>query len=89
MATNNQTGSIGDGLRLARVQRQRSTRKLAEALGVSQSRVMQIERSGDNLEIPTIVRVANSLGYKVLVQLVPIDKADQTISLPISSIGEV
>lgn len=89
MNTSSQVSAIGEGLKLARVQRQLSTRKLAEVLGVSQSRVMQIERSGDNLEIPTIARVAKSLGYKVLVQLVPEDAAQEAISVPIPDLSEV
>jgi predicted XRE-type DNA-binding protein len=63
--------ALGEGLKLARQRRHLTTRQLASALGVSQSRVVHIEQANENLEMQTVARVAKQLGYRVLVQFIP------------------
>ena len=75
--------AIGEGLRLARKQRRLTTRQLAQALGVSQSRVVHMEQASDSLEIQTVARVAKQLGYRVLVQLIPEDANESAISVTV------
>lgn len=75
--------AIGEGLRLARKQRRLTTRQLAQALGISQSRVVHMEQASDSLEIQTVARVAKQLGYRVLVQLIPEDANESAISVTV------
>jgi DNA-binding XRE family transcriptional regulator len=75
--------AIGQGLKLARKQRKLTTRQLASALGVSQSRVVHIEQANDSLEIQTVARVAKQLGYRVLVQLIPENASEAAISVTV------
>ncbi len=75
--------AIGQGLKLARKQRKLTTRQLASALGISQSRVVHIEQANDSLEIQTVARVAKELGYRVLVQLIPENASEAAISVTV------
>ena len=75
--------AIGQGLKLARKQRKLTTRQLASALGVSQSRVVHIEQANESLEIQTVARVAKELGYRVLVQLIPENASEAAISVTV------
>lgn len=77
------SAAVGEGLKLARKQRRLTTRQLATALGVSQSRVVHIEKANDSLELQTVARVAKQLGYRVLVQLIPENAADLAISVSV------
>ncbi len=79
--------AIGQGLKLARKQRKLTTRQLASALGVSQSRVVHIEQANDSLEIQTVARVAKELGYRVLVQLIPENATEAAISVTVPQFG--
>ncbi len=78
--------AIGQGLKLARKQRKLTTRQLASALGVSQSRVVHIEQANESLEIQTVARVAKELGYRVLVQLIPENASEAAISVIVPQI---
>jgi predicted XRE-type DNA-binding protein len=73
--------ALGEGLKLARQRRNLTTRQLASALGVSQSRVVHIEQANENLEMQTLARVAKQLGYRVLVQLIPENANEASISV--------
>jgi transcriptional regulator with XRE-family HTH domain len=74
---------VGESLRIARKQRRLTTRQLAAELGVSQSRVVHMEQANDNLEIQTVARVAKTLGYRVLLQLIPEDTTKAAISVTV------
>ncbi len=65
---------VGELLRLARRSRKLSARALGERVGVSQPRVTAIEQASTDLELDTIARFASGLGYRVVVQLVPISE---------------
>jgi predicted XRE-type DNA-binding protein len=73
--------ALGEGLKLARQRRNLTTRQLASALGVSQSRVVHIEQANENLEMQTVTRVAKKLGYRVLVQFIPENTNETSISI--------
>jgi ribosome-binding protein aMBF1 (putative translation factor) len=75
--------AVGESLKIARKQRRLTTRQLAAELGVSQSRVVHMEQANDNLEIQTVARVAKTLGYRVLLQLIPEDASEAAISVTV------
>ncbi len=79
-------GRIGEGLREARKRRKLSTRALADRLNISQTRVVNVERASETLELQTIARFAAQLGYRLAVQLIPEDANDPAmlIQLPTS-----
>jgi DNA-binding XRE family transcriptional regulator len=76
--------ALGEGLKLARQRRHLTTRQLASALGVSQSRVVHIEQANENLEMQTVTRVAKKLGFRVLVQFIPenVNEAAISVNMP-------
>ena len=76
---------IGEGLREARKRRKLSTRALAEQLHISQTRVVNVERASETLELQTIARFAAQLGYRLAVQLIPEDANEPAmlIQLPV------
>ena len=67
---------IGEGLREARKRKKLSTRALAEKLQISQTRVVNVERASETLELQTVARFAAQLGYRLAVQLIPEDESD-------------
>lgn len=62
--------SVGDLIASARSQAGSSLRRAGEAVGVSHSRIQQLEAS-ENLEVSTLVRVAAGLGFRVKISLEP------------------
>lgn len=62
--------SVGELLRKAREESGRSLRDAGAMVGVSHSRVRELEHSS-NVEVATLARVAEALGYKVRIMLEP------------------
>lgn len=62
--------SLGRLMRSARANAGLSLADVAQRLGVTRSRVHQMEREGANLELHTVERYANALGYEVRVVFV-------------------
>lgn len=62
--------SLGQLMRSARANAGLSLADVAQRLGVTRSRVHQMEREGANLELHTVERYANALGYEVRVVFV-------------------
>jgi ribosome-binding protein aMBF1 (putative translation factor) len=62
--------SIGEMLRQARVKSGLTGTELATRLGLSKVRVSQLERVGLDIEVSTLVRVADALGYELRLELV-------------------
>jgi ribosome-binding protein aMBF1 (putative translation factor) len=73
--------TVGDGLRQARKRRKLSSRQLAIQLELSQTRIMEMERANTELELRTVARVAEGLGYRVKLELIPDDVNEPTISV--------
>jgi ribosome-binding protein aMBF1 (putative translation factor) len=73
--------TVGDGLRQARKRRKLSSRQLASQLDLSQTRIMELERANTQLELRTVARVAEGLGYRVKLELIPDDASEPTISI--------
>ncbi len=68
-----QAAKIGDLVKLARKTRKISVRELAKKINVSHPRVLEVENSDVTLEIQTLVRYANVLGFTVKVSFEPIE----------------
>ncbi len=62
--------SIGTMLREARRKRGLTGTQLATRLGMSKMRISQLEHSDANVEVATLARVAQALGYELRVELV-------------------
>ena len=62
--------SVGQLLQKAREEAGRSLRQAGEAVGVSHTRVRELEHSS-NIEVATLARVAEALGYSVRIVLEP------------------
>lgn len=62
--------SLGETLSKAREQAGLSLREAADVIGISHSRIQQLE-SSENLEIETLARVAAGLGFKATLNLEP------------------
>jgi ribosome-binding protein aMBF1 (putative translation factor) len=73
--------TVGDGLRQARKRRKLSSRQLALQLELSQTRIMEMERANTELELRTVARVAEGLGYRVKLELIPEVLNEPTISV--------
>ncbi len=73
--------TVGDGLRQARKRRKLSSRQLASQLDLSQTRIMELERANTQLELRTVARVAEGLGYQVKLELIPDDANEPTIRI--------
>ena len=65
--------NVGEMISNIREQAGISLREAAEAIGVSHSRIQQLENS-DNIEIGTLARVAVGLGFQVKISLEPSEK---------------
>jgi len=55
----------------AREKRGLSTRELAQKVGVSQPRVIQVQNAGETLNLTTLVKFAGALGYRLRLEFVP------------------
>jgi len=71
--------SLAQLLRSARAAAGLSLADVAQRLGVTRSRVHQLEHEGANLELHTIQRYASTLGYDVRIVLVPRDGGTQAL----------
>ena len=60
---------IGEQIKAARVERGMSQAVLAEELGMHESQVSRLENGKTNPTIRTLRRVAEVLGYKLIVEL--------------------
>ena len=68
--------SVGDLLSRARQETGRSLRDVGAAAGVSHSRVRELEQSS-NVELATLARLAEALGYRATIVLEPARKLSQ------------
>ena len=73
--------TVGDGLRQARIRRKISSRELAKQLSLSQTRIMNLEKANTELELRTVARVAEQLGYSLKLELIPNNASEPTISV--------
>ena len=73
--------TVGDGLRQARVRRKISSRELAKQLSLSQTRIINLEKANTELELRTVAKVAEQLGYSLKLELIPNDTNEPTISV--------
>lgn len=71
--------SIGEALKRARKACELTTRALAQKACLSQSRIVQIEHANASLELQTVALVAHTLGYRVNIELVPVDATAPSI----------
>ena len=68
--------SVGDLLSKARQETGRSLRDVGAAAGVSHSRVRELEQSS-NVELATLARLAEALGYRAKIVLEPARKSSR------------
>lgn len=73
--------SVGGVLAKARTEQGLSLSQLAEKANLSRGRMAQLEQAENNLEIQTIVKQAQVLGYKVRLSLEPEDTKRTAISV--------
>jgi ribosome-binding protein aMBF1 (putative translation factor) len=64
---------VGAIFRQAREHRGLSGAELARRIGVSTMRVSQLERVGADVEVQTLNRLAQALGYRLTLSLAPIE----------------
>ena len=76
--------SLAQLLHSARTAASFSLADMAERLGVSRSRVHQLEQEGANLELQTLGRCASALGYDVQVVFVPREHDKPTLTAPVN-----
>jgi len=76
------TESLSRLLRLARNSQELSLAELGRLLHVSKARVHQLEEEGANLEVSTLCRYADALGYDVLLTFKERDDG-KTITAPV------
>jgi DNA-binding XRE family transcriptional regulator len=60
-----------------------SLREMAEALCVSRARAHQLEQAGANLQLETLQRAAEALGYDVQVTFIPRDEDKAALTAPV------
>jgi DNA-binding XRE family transcriptional regulator len=76
--------SLAELLRSARTTADFSLADMAERLGVSRSRVHQLEQEGANLELQTLLRCASALGYDMRVVFVPREHDKPALTAPVN-----
>jgi ribosome-binding protein aMBF1 (putative translation factor) len=62
---------VGEALQEARKSRNVSGAELARRIGVSAMRISQLERVSGNVEVQTLARVAEALGFQLTLTLTP------------------
>jgi len=77
--------TIGTLLARARAQAGLSLREAGTQAGVTRGRIQQLE-SSENIELATLVRVADALGYDVQITLVPERSGQPLLSADLSSL---
>ena len=75
--------SLAALLQSARASAQLSLADVAERLSVSRGRIHQLEQDGANLQIATLARLADALGYDVRVTFVARDEGRSPLSAPL------
>lgn len=75
--------SLAALLRSARASAQLSLADVAERLSVSRGWIHQLEQDGANLQIATLARLADALGYDVRVTFVARDEGRSPLSAPL------
>lgn len=73
--------SVGDVLAKARTESNLSLSQTAKKTKLTRGRMAQLEHHNANLEIQTIVRQAQALGYRVRLSLEPEDEAKAVITV--------
>ncbi len=68
--------SVGELLRLAREQKGMSLRELAEKLEVKHPRIVQLEKAQTAIELQTLTRHADALGYDIRLEFIPREGGD-------------
>jgi ribosome-binding protein aMBF1 (putative translation factor) len=63
--------TVGEMLAKARSETQLSTRQLAKKVTVSHPRVLAVEKTDTQIEVQTLVRYAQAMGYDVKLSFVP------------------
>jgi transcriptional regulator with XRE-family HTH domain len=63
--------SVGELLEEARKQSGLTMNEVAEKMNVSRGRINQLEQPDANLEVATVTRMAQAMGYKVTMTLEP------------------
>jgi len=75
--------TVGSLLARARAQAGLSLREVGTQAGVTRGRIQQLETS-ENIELATLVRVADALGYDVQITLVPERSGQPPLSADLS-----
>lgn len=75
--------SLAALLQSARGSAQLSLADVAERLNVSRGRIHQLEQDGANLQIATLARLADALGYDVRVTFIARDEGRPPLSAPL------
>jgi ribosome-binding protein aMBF1 (putative translation factor) len=75
--------SLAALLKSARASAQLSLADVAERLSVSRGWIHQLEQDGANLQIATLARLADALGYDVRVTFVARDEGRSPLSAPL------
>jgi transcriptional regulator with XRE-family HTH domain len=65
--------NVGELLRMAREQRGMTLRDLAEKLEVKHPRIVQLEKAQTAIELQTLTRHAEALGYDIRLEFIPRD----------------
>lgn len=63
--------NVGQMLAKARQEAQMSTRQVGQLVGVTHPRVLAVEKSASRVEVHTLVRYAEAMGYDVELQFKP------------------
>jgi ribosome-binding protein aMBF1 (putative translation factor) len=64
---------LGEALKAAREEQGLSTRALAKQVDLSHTRIQAIESANETLEMQTVAKIAEALGYRINVQFIPND----------------
>lgn len=65
-----EASGAGGMLKLALKERKKTQQQVGEELGVGQARVSQLAQKGDDVQLSTLKRLAEALGYDLEVRLV-------------------
>jgi ribosome-binding protein aMBF1 (putative translation factor) len=66
---------LGEALKAAREEQKLSTRALAKQVDLSHTRIQAIESANATLEMQTVAKIAEALGYQINVQFIPKDSS--------------
>lgn len=71
--------TVGEMLAKARHESRLSARQAGQLVGASHPRVLAVERSNSRIEVQTLVRYAEALGYDVQLKFIPKEKKGKNI----------